>query len=262
MRNMAESYDSELSAETPVVDDLKEKNEYADPGETEELPTFFGVTVRPVDPLDMSFHSYSSSNPLDISFHKRFSKKSILKDATQQARLKVRENSRNGSLPYTDQISNKLETEVSPEVSSDTSNESKTSRGPRVKWNVLHVREYDITIGDNPCVSYGPPVSLDWCYMNLGTVDVEEYEKNREPRRTMRQMMMNYYYRKNLLMYTGGYTKAELEKAAKDVSKTRSGRAITRAIPMPIQILEDMTESAIRKTKRALGKDKTRVCDI
>jgi len=98
--------------------------------------------------------------------------------------------------------------------------------------------------------------------MNMGTINVEEYEANRRPRRSMRQMMMNYYYRRNLLIYTCGETPEGLKKATKKIKKTRLGRAITNALPLPFQYIEDMTESAIRKTRRVLAKKESRGADI
>jgi len=226
----------------------------------EDLPTLYGVTIRPMDPLDLSFHSHSSNNPLDVSFHKTFRGKPILK-------------ANRSKISAVDAEEIQVDSEVTVQqkrlenisIESDTTTSLPRIRknsGKSVSWNVLHIREYDITIGDNPCVSYGPPISLDWCYMNMGTIKVEEYESNRRPRRSMRQMMMNYYYRRNLLIYACGETAEGLKKATKKIKKIRLRRAITNALPLPIQFIEDVTESAIRKTRRVLNKKERRGCDI
>ena len=229
----------------------KQKHQLNSENDPKETSKFFGVRVEPMDPFDRSFHSHTAKNPLDVSYHKIFTRKPILKRReTKEYETKANElEFENSNMQF--------DCTVAAPIDRISKKDKKS-----VKWNVLHVREYDVTIGDNPCVSYGPPISLDWCYMNLGTIDVEEYESNRDPRRSMRQMMMNYYFRKNLLIYTCGLTKEEMKKAAKIVKKVRMGRAITNAMPTPIRLLEDMKESAVRKTKRALGRDKTRVYDI
>jgi hypothetical protein len=70
-----------------------------------------------------------------------------------------------------------------------------------VAFSSVVIREYDQTIGDNPSVSYGPPISLDWEYTQLQTVTLEHYEAHRPPRRSMRQMCMNYYTYVSTVIY-------------------------------------------------------------
>jgi hypothetical protein len=70
-----------------------------------------------------------------------------------------------------------------------------------VAFSSVVIREYDQTIGDNPSVSYGPPISLDWEYTQLQTVTLEHYEAHRPPRRSMRQMCMNYYTYVSIVIY-------------------------------------------------------------
>lgn len=47
-----------------------------------------------------------------------------------------------------------------------------------VHFSTVHVREYKVTIGDNPCCSYGPPLSLDWEYIDDGKdIPLDAYER-------------------------------------------------------------------------------------
>jgi len=60
----------------------------------------------------------------------------------------------------------------------------------------IRIRKYDQTVGDNPCVSFGAPITLDWTYQEVEPIPVEDYEDRRGgPPRTARQMQMNYYRR-------------------------------------------------------------------
>lgn len=120
----------------------------------------------------------------------------------------------------------------------------------------VQIREYDQTIGDNPSVSYGPPISLDWEYTQLESVTLEQYEAHRAPRRTLRQMCMNYYTRRNVLTYKFGYEEDEVKAASKQADKAKRERAVTKYF-LPYAKVEDFVTSAGRKTKRGFRKSQT-----
>ena len=45
-----------------------------------------------------------------------------------------------------------------------------------VGFGKLEFREYPIIMGDNPSVSDGVPLALDWCHVNVYDVTVDSYE--------------------------------------------------------------------------------------
>jgi hypothetical protein len=120
----------------------------------------------------------------------------------------------------------------------------------KVSFQNVTIREYDLTLGDNPSVSYGPPVSLDWNYSEMKALSLDLYEGNRPQRRSMRQMNINFYQRKHLLTMNG-YTEEEIEQAKRNASKVRSQRAVTRQF-LVFQKVEDVLESASRKANRII----------
>merc|ERR1712087_421203 len=93
--------------------------------------------------------------------------------------------------------------------------------------NVL-VRDYGMILGDNPCCGYGPPVTLDWDYLEYEPLEVNEYEYNRPARRSLKEMGMNYYMRVDLLT-KAGYSEEDFEKTKKLQNKAKTNRAITKA---------------------------------
>ena len=125
-------------------------------------------------------------------------------------------------------------------------------RRSSVVFDSIQVREYEQTLGDNPSVSYGPPITLDWKYEENDPMPLDDYEHYRAPRRSLRQLCMNYYTRRNLLMWSFGYTEAELDKATKQMEKAKRARAVTKYF-LPIAKVEDFVTSAGRKAKRAVG---------
>lgn len=126
----------------------------------------------------------------------------------------------------------------------------------RVAFDVVIIRSYQQTMGDNPGVSYGPPIQLDWDYEEHESIDIDEYEIARgHSRRTMRQMVMNYYQRKSLLKREYGFTEEELKQAKKDVNRVKFLRDVTKSL-LPMMKVEDAVESAGRKARRLVGMKK------
>ena len=117
-----------------------------------------------------------------------------------------------------------------------------------VMFVTIQVRGYQQTLGDNPCVSYGPPVSLDWFYQDYGHFDLNAFEANRGPRRKVRQMCLNYYQRVQILQALG-YSDGQIKDAEKLVQKCKIQRNLTRTL-LPAKRLEEAMESAQRKAKR------------
>ena len=147
------------------------------------------------------------------------------------------------------------------EDSSATCNASWDTPPPKrgsVSFKAIKIREYDQTVGDHPSVSYGPPISLDWNYSEKDEVDLDSYEELRGGRRSLREMQMNYYARKNTLMWKFGHTEEDIKSASKDANKSQRQRAITKAL-LPVSKVEEVMQSAKRKMKRAVRKRHTSV---
>ena len=124
-------------------------------------------------------------------------------------------------------------------------------RRSSVSFHEINLRYYDQTIGDHPSTSYGPPIALDWHYEEAEPIHIDEYEEHRGSRRTLRQLMINCYTRKNLLRWTYGHTEEELEKATKASNKASFQRGVTKYF-LPIMKVEEVVQSAARKTRRAV----------
>jgi hypothetical protein len=100
-----------------------------------------------------------------------------------------------------------------------------------VGFNTVEFRCHDQCVGDNPSVSIGTPVSLDWYFEDMDPIDLDTYEAQREgSRRNLRQMMMNYFQRRTLLSYRYGIAEKELDEAARAADKIRQQRSVTRAL--------------------------------
>lgn len=141
-------------------------------------------------------------------------------------------------------------------ASASTSSESDSdSSSKRVGFDSVRIRSYQQTMRDNPAVSYGPPIQLDWEYEEHDGIDIDIFESERvfSRRRTLNQLVMNYYQRKSVLSRSYGFTDEEMSKAKKSANKTKFKRAVTNTL-LPMMKVEDVIQSAGRKAKRIIGK--------
>lgn len=122
-------------------------------------------------------------------------------------------------------------------------------RSRKVRFSTIVIRDYDIILGDHPCCSYGPPLTIDWEYHQHDPLEVDVYEfENALSRRTLRGMMLNYYQRKYLLQ---DYTELDFKSVVGEIKRIKSNRFITKKLSR-YQTVEAALESACRKVKRIL----------
>ncbi|KAL7538551.1 hypothetical protein ACHAXR_008636 [Thalassiosira sp. AJA248-18] len=126
----------------------------------------------------------------------------------------------------------------------------------KVHFGTVLVRDYNMILGEHPCCSIGPPITIDWDYLEYEPLDVDEYEFHHPPRRSMREMCLNYYQRKNLLSHAG-FTEVDFKQTKKEVNRAKLNRSLTRQVVSyyPLLKVEDAVESACRKFKRLIKND-------
>jgi len=132
-----------------------------------------------------------------------------------------------------------------------TSLEGKSNKS--VGFANISIRNYDMTLGDHPNCSYGPPICLSWDYEDSALTSLDNYEENRPERRKLRPM--GYNQRKNILTFAG-FKEAELKITEKKIDEVRRQRNMSKAL-LPIMEVEILVESVRRKCKRAVKKSDT-----
>ena len=132
-------------------------------------------------------------------------------------------------------------------------------RNRSVVFGNLEIREYARTIGCNPSVSAGPPVGLDWSYdPDHLTLDLEEYESNRGPRRSYAEMAMPRSVRTQILTEEWRVTRPEMASAIRDTNRIKQSRRRTvNNLDTPLEKASYQVEKAKRNASRIIRGKKT-----
>lgn len=97
-----------------------------------------------------------------------------------------------------------------------------------VKFDKIEIREYPIHIGDNPSVTRGAPLTIDWTPMNHLEYNLEQYEEVRPPRRSAPELVTSALTRQTLLQQNG-FSDKEIRQVSNEVNHARIGRIDTNA---------------------------------
>ena len=72
------------------------------------------------------------------------------------------------------------------------------NRSRTVKFSNVEIIELPYTLGDNPSVSGGPPVSASWISQKRTSLDLDFFEQYRPPRRNKSALHLTKEARKEL----------------------------------------------------------------
>jgi len=124
-----------------------------------------------------------------------------------------------------------------------------TTKRKSVSFSDVVVREYPMTLGDNPSVSRGPPISISWEHIAEHSVDLESHIKMTPfPRRQKGQMIMPPKVRRELL-YEMGYSHLDIVKATEEARCIRAQRLATSRT-LKLATIEELKEKMGRKFKK------------
>lgn len=131
---------------------------------------------------------------------------------------------------------------------------SKHSNKNSVTFGLIIVREYKMTMGDNPSVSYGAPVQLDWEYQEQEEQDLEEYEKNRRIRRSLRHLVLNHYQRTEILE-AAGFSHGDIRRAQAEMNRLKRQRYQTQTTAPASEVTQAVVAVG-SKVKNLFGRKK------
>ena len=137
---------------------------------------------------------------------------------------------------------------MSESLHSDPSSRPRRMSDFSVGFKSVEIRDYFQILGDNPAVSRGPAMTLDWEYDSHQTISIDSYEGNRGRRRFHHEMMIPRFVREHYLRKSG-YSKKEIDEAVKAIDKVKSKRKKTVK-----NIRFENVEYAVERTKRKIKK--------
>ena len=105
----------------------------------------------------------------------------------------------------------------------------------------------------NSSTGQGPPVMLDATPTRESVIDLESYERARQPRRTRKQLKLSFEARRSILERDRGFTVEEVKKAWSEALQIRKQRQETRQRTPQQQLYDELYESACRKANRLLS---------
>jgi hypothetical protein len=97
------------------------------------------------------------------------------------------------------------------------------SRGSSVQFDSISVHVHTVTLGDNPSVSMGPPISIEWQAMETFTVSVNEYEETKPISRERQEMLIPVCVRESMLRDVG-FGRSDMVSATKTAHQIQVSR--------------------------------------
>jgi len=98
-----------------------------------------------------------------------------------------------------------------------------------VRFDQVFIHEFPIIMGDNPAVSKGAPITIDWKPIAHDVLDLDIYEYLREPERRHRKRIIVSNSKRTKILMNSGYTVddiAEMTMQVEDAKRVRAENAL------------------------------------
>jgi hypothetical protein len=123
-------------------------------------------------------------------------------------------------------------------------------KGRRVKFNKIQIREYERTLGDNPCVSSGPALSLDWSYNdNTQMLTIEEFEAAKPIKKNKVELLVPRHLREKILSIDCGVSRVDIANSLREIQTIKQNRNHTI-----LNWGNFKTEEKMENFKRSIGR--------
>ena len=136
-----------------------------------------------------------------------------------------------------------------------TESSAMLSQKKSVRFSDITVREYPMILGDNPAVSCGPPVTIDWQYSSEECLSIDEYiETHPLIPRIRLQMIMPEFLRETIVVNSGCQYSSMIEILDEiDVIKAQRVRTIKSLQSI---LRYEMKQNIIKKMKNTISRSR------
>ena len=120
-----------------------------------------------------------------------------------------------------------------------------------VAFKNVKIQEFNMTLGNHPSATSGPPVMLDLSPRSQPQeLDLEAYEQGRQPRRSRRQLKLSLRQRHGILVKERGFSFEEVKSAWQEALEVRKQRKETLERGLALMKWDEVWESTCRKFNR------------
>jgi hypothetical protein len=109
-------------------------------------------------------------------------------------------------------------------------NDAEESRS--VNFSTIEVRSYPIILGENPSVSSGPPVTIDWEHQDVEEYTISDYEKAKPQKRSKAEMLLPAMVREAWLC--DHHARSEMLEVGKEIQRIKKSRNISQQRWQPL----------------------------
>ena len=96
----------------------------------------------------------------------------------------------------------------------------------RLRFHQIEIIELPISIGDNPCVTDGPPVACSWDTQLRVTINLDFFEQHRPKRRAIPQLILSRRTRERLLQKQG-FSEGDISQATLEARRAKFDRMMS-----------------------------------
>jgi hypothetical protein len=115
-----------------------------------------------------------------------------------------------------------------------------------VSFGLIHVREYDRVVGDNPSVKFGPPISIGWDFVQKQALPIDVYESTKLPRKE-EDLHMSSIDRRRMRRYGFGVSWAEIRAAEEEEEFRKIRHDVYESTELPRY--EDLRMSSVDRRR-------------
>ena len=111
-------------------------------------------------------------------------------------------------------------------LSVDSGRDSLTSKTSMISFGTVSVYTHDMTLGDNPSVTTGPPLMLDWVHLKSECFHIDHFEQlNQGRRKKARRIPRND---REAWLQKKGYSRECLDRVLKEIEYIKTTRRQTK----------------------------------